>query len=148
MSNNNQNLQILHETAVSGFAYELLREELLTDLLGKEKEQILYWAGKNIARNHPLQSIEEIMDFFIMAGWGNLHIEKEKNSEIHFSLTSELITHRFKQKSDTTYKLECGFLAQQLQQQKEAIAEAYEDRSKRQEKIQILVKWDNNDLLY
>ncbi|MGM9988576.1 MAG: YslB family protein [Bacillaceae bacterium] len=142
----NQNEE-LHNIVVSGFAYELIREELISDLLGKETDKILYFAGKNIARNHPLQSIEEIMDFFIMAGWGNLHIVKEKKNEIQFSLTGELISHRFQQQKECTYQLECGFLSQQIQQQKGTIAEAYEDYSKRKEKIDILVKWDLNDFI-
>ena len=53
----------LIDTPVNLFGHELIRTELLTNLLGKDAEAILYWAGKELARNHPLTSYEEVVQF-------------------------------------------------------------------------------------
>ena len=56
--------------SVTSFGYELVREELLHEILGKDTAEILYWAGKRLARNYPLSSLEEIISFFEQASWG------------------------------------------------------------------------------
>ncbi|MET3196325.1 YslB family protein [Gottfriedia sp. OAE603] len=130
---------------ISGFGYELLRNDLLSELLGKEQHDILYWAGKMIARKYPLATFEEIIGFFESAGWGTLTVVDEKKQEVHFVLTSELVTYRNQHKKDVSYQLEAGFLAMQIQQQIDVIAETYEEQSKRSDKVKFQVKWDLKD---
>lgn len=130
---------------ISGFGYELLRNDLLSELLGKEQHDILYWAGKMIARKYPLATFEEIIEFFESAGWGTLTVADEKKQEVHFVLTSELVTYRNQHKKDVSYQLEAGFLAMQIQQQIDVIAETYEEQSKRSDKVKFQVKWDLKD---
>ncbi|WP_088068430.1 YslB family protein [Gottfriedia luciferensis] len=130
---------------ISGFGYELLRNDLLADLLGKDQHDILYWAGKMLARKYPLATFEEIIDFFEKAGWGTLTVEEEKKQEVHLILTSELITYRNQNKKHVSYQLEAGFLAMQIQQQIDVIAETYEEQSKRGDKVKFQVKWDLKD---
>lgn len=67
------------ELKVPAFGYELIREDLLNELLGEDTPDILYWAGKQIARKYPLFSINEIKEFFTNAGWGTLELIHEKN---------------------------------------------------------------------
>ncbi|WP_088014375.1 YslB family protein [Gottfriedia acidiceleris] len=143
MTNGIENLNIPGN--ISGFGYELIRNDLLNDLLGKEQNDILYWAGKMIARKYPLATFEEIIEFFDQAGWGNLTVEEEKKQEVHLTLSSELITYRNQQKKNVSYQLEAGFLAMQIQQQIDVIAETYEEQSKRGDKVKFLVKWDLKD---
>ncbi|PGM58438.1 YslB family protein [Bacillus sp. AFS053548] len=143
MTNGIENLNIPGN--ISGFGYELLRNDLLNDLLGKEQNDILYWAGKMIARKYPLATFEEIIEFFDQAGWGTLAVEEEKKQEVHLTLSSELITYRNQQKKNVSYQLEAGFLAMQIQQQIDVIAETYEEQSKRADKVKFQVKWDLKD---
>jgi predicted hydrocarbon binding protein len=135
----------LHNIQVSGFAYELIRNELIPDLIGKELPSILYWAGKNLARKHPLQTIDEIVDFFIQAGWGHLHLINEKKSELEFELSSDLITERHAQNKQTCYQLEAGFIAEQIQQQKKMLTEACEKPKKKSASILLTIQWDPKD---
>ncbi|WNF35976.1 YslB family protein [Bacillaceae bacterium IKA-2] len=124
------------------FGYELLRDDVLPELLGKEYQSILYWAGKTLARKYPLSSIEEIIAFFTKAGWGELLLIKEKNDEALFELTSPL----FEQKKILSTPLEAGFLAQQIQYIKEFITETNETvKNGRATKIVYRVKWDTHD---
>jgi hypothetical protein len=144
---NKTNIEQLLTIPINAFAYELIREELLPDIIGKELDRILYWAGKNLARKYTLETFEDIIVFFRQAGWGDLSIVEQNRRELQLQLTSPLIGERYKNKQNTTYQLEAGFLAQQTQQQRQVIAEAYEDPKKRSEKVLFTVKWDAKDPL-
>lgn len=134
------------EQTVSVFGYELIREIVLTDLLGKETPQILYWAGKNLARKFPLPTIEEIIAFFHDAGWGDLTVERSDKKSIEFHLDGAIISSRLKRKDMCTFQLESGFIAQQIQQQKNLVTESYEQQKRRAQKIIFTVKWDQKDI--
>ena len=127
------------------FGYELIREELLPNILGKDASHILYWAGKDLARKYPLKNIDEIFDFFVKAGWGHLSIKREGKQMLEFELTSPIVTERIKKREQSTFQIEAGFLAQQVEQQKKVVAEAYEHPKKRAGKVIFTVKWDNRD---
>ena len=72
MSKNTIDITSLEDVSLNAFAYELLREELLPDLIGNDSDGILYWAGRNLARKYPLETIEEVIQFFEKVGWGTL----------------------------------------------------------------------------
>lgn len=142
---NKTNIEQLLTIPMNAFAYELIREELLPDIIGKELDRISYWAGKNLARKYALETFDDIIVFFQQAGWGDLSIIEQNRREMQLQLTSPLIAERYKNKRHTTYQLEAGFLAQQVQQQRQVIAEAYENQKKRSEKVLFTVKWDSKD---
>lgn len=103
----------------SSFAYTLLRNDLLPELLGKEEETILYWAGKHLARKYPLSTTEEICDFFQKAAWGTLSMIQEKTNKLVF----ELIPN---DPAPAHYKIEAGFLAEQYETMTECVTETFE----------------------
>ncbi|MFS0865558.1 YslB family protein [Fredinandcohnia sp. 179-A 10B2 NHS] len=138
--------QINNEQTVSVFGYELIREILLPDLLGKETPQLLYWGGKNLARKFPLPTIEEIILFFQDAGWGELTVERSDKHSMEFHLSGDMISTRFKHKDICTFQLESGFIAQQIQQQRNQLTESFEQQKKRAQKVIFTVKWDRKDL--
>ncbi len=143
MSKNNDEQAVdIISFSVPAFGYELIREELMDDLLGNDKPGILYWAGKRIARKYPLFSIEEITEFFSNAGWGNLTLEYEKKYEMGFSLTSELIKNRLSAKTSATFQLEAGFLAEQIKRIKKVYAETFEHPKKKVGTVRFIVRWD------
>ncbi|OIJ18319.1 hypothetical protein BKP45_12135 [Anaerobacillus alkalidiazotrophicus] len=130
------------ELQIPLFGYELLREEVLPDLLGKDHNVILYWAGKSLARKYPLSSIDELIAFFDKAGWGNLVLVKEKKTEAMFELTSFL----FDQKKSFSAPLEAGFIAEQIQNIQGFITEANEvSKIGKLKKVVFHVKWDLED---
>jgi hypothetical protein len=134
-------------SSVSLFGYELIRDDLISDLLGKDEPEILYWAGKKLARKYPLYSIEEMIAFFHEADWGILSIKEEKRKELCLSLTGELVSNRLRKDKNTTFQLEAGFLAQQIEWQKKVVAEAFEHPNKRSNIVQFTIKWDSHDPL-
>lgn len=143
-----EKLSLTSSYHVPAFGYELIREILLPELLGKDTPHLLYWAGKGLARKFPLQNFEQMADFFSQAAWGSLSIKEENKNEMEFELTSELISHQLKQKTEMSFQLEAGFLAQQLEMQKNLLCEAFEHPRKKAGKVKITVKWDKKDSSY
>ena len=133
------------QPSVSLFGYEIIRDDLLSELLGKNEPEILYWAGKKLARKYPLYTMDEIIAFFHEANWGILSIKEEKRKEICLSLTGELVSNRLQKDKNCTFQLEAGFLAQQIEWQKKVVSEAFEHPNKRSNIIQFTIKWDIHD---
>ncbi|UCZ52184.1 YslB family protein [Bacillus shivajii] len=129
------------ETTVSStFSYDLLRNVLLPELLGEDEEMILYWGGKSIARRIDSENLQDLEAFFKHAGWGSLSLLKEKKSERLYELVSPITTQ------DRPISLECGFLAQAIEQQYGFITDAsYEIKKKKPYTCRITVKWDSGD---
>jgi predicted hydrocarbon binding protein len=135
------------DETVSAFGYELLKNVLIPELLGEEQSSILYWAGKNLARKYPLESTDEIAEFFRKAGWGDLTVDTEGKNKITFSLTSKLITRQLKQHKTATFALETGFVAQQIQTIKNRLADATSSVRKKRT-VTITVEWDHKDVIH
>jgi predicted hydrocarbon binding protein len=140
-------MEELKDIQAPAFGLELLREVLLPDILGSDHPQMLYWAGKGLARKYPVQSIEEISAFFETAGWGSLTLLHNKKNEMEFELSSDLISIRLKKANEFTFQLEAGFIAEQLQMMNNYITETYEQVKKRANKVVFTVKWDHKDML-
>lgn len=141
---NPEHQQNVNET-LPVFGYELLRDILIPDLLGKDTADISYWAGKHLARKFPLLSIQEIYSFFLEAGWGQLLIIEENKNEMKFELKGTMIARRLQMHEEPCFRLEAGFLAEQIQTQKHVTTEAYDEVKK--EKILFTVRWDRKDLI-
>ena len=133
------------EPLIPAFGYEIIREFLLEDLLGKEGPQILYWAGKQLGRRFPLSSPEETIAFFHDAGWGNLELIKETKEELKWELSGELIQRRFSINDSIHFQLEAGFLAYQTEHQRKVVSESYEEQKKRANKVFFTVRSDMRD---
>ncbi|WP_059171326.1 YslB family protein [Bacillus sp. FJAT-27445] len=131
--------------SVSKFGYELIRDTLLPELLGKNAPELLYWAGKLLARKYPLNTLEEVIAFFSRASWGTLAIRKESKNEIEFELAAVLLPSRVTSKAESYFQIEAGFLAQQIELQKGVVAEAFEHPVKRSKIAVFTVKWDRKD---
>ena len=132
---------------ISIFGYELIREILLPEILGKDTPEILYWAGKRLARKYPLDDYDKVIDFFEKASWGRLELKNETKNEMEFELNSPLIVSRVKTKAEQFFQLEAGFLAQQIELQKQVITETFEHPVKKSNKVRFTVKWDQKDTL-
>ncbi|GER67060.1 hypothetical protein BpJC7_15190 [Weizmannia acidilactici] len=133
------------QLTVPAFGYELMRDILIPEILGKETPDILYWAGKHLARKFPLITFDEIVSFFHEAGWGTLTIKKEEKYRIEFELAGPIIGRQLEIGRESTFKLEAGFLAEQYRMQKKLITEAAEEVMKKAKKVRITVQWDQKD---
>ncbi|NRD76047.1 YslB family protein [Bacillus sp. BRMEA1] len=138
-----QPIHSVDERTISIFGYELIRDILIPEILGKDTHEILYWAGKRLARKFPLEDFDALIDFFSKASWGQLLIIKESKNQLELELMSPRIAPRVKSKAEQYFQLEAGFLAQQIEFQKQvATAEAFEHPIKKSNKVHFTVKWE------
>lgn len=95
--------------------HELIRHIALPELLGQDANMVLYYMGKNLARKFPLTILDELPYFFKQVGWGDLKLLKEKKSLYSYELTGPIIEARKNYEQPLNYRLECGFIAEQIQ---------------------------------
>jgi predicted hydrocarbon binding protein len=126
------------------FGYELIRDHVLSSVLGKNEEDILYWCGKELARKFPLYSMEEAVSFFQEAGWGELSIEKQSKDETFYTLTGD---HEAMQFDKRCFRLESGFLAAQQEKISGFLTECYDEKKAKRGLVRFHVKWDLKDKL-
>lgn len=117
------------------FGYEIIRDYVLSEVLGQHEADILYWAGKSLARKFPLFSMEEAPDFFSQAQFGQLSLEKAGKDETIYTLQPMKIESR-------CFKLEAGFLAEQQQKLGGFLTEAYEEVLPKKKLVRITLKTD------
>lgn len=122
------------------FAIELLRDYVLTDLLGEDYGQVIYWAGKRVARKFPAMADDELVAFFEEAGWGQLTLVKEKGNKFSFELVPPPSTQ---QKATGYYQLEAGFLAEQIAGRLQCVAEGFAEPAR--QTVHITVQLDRKD---
>ncbi|GEK58093.1 hypothetical protein CHL76_09800 [Marinococcus halophilus] len=118
----------------TAFGYELLRKNVLPDILGSDEHAILYWAGKQLARRYPCSSPAEVADFFRDAGWGEIEWKKERKKDAIAELSY------YAKEAPYTKALEGGFLAEQWSQMKNTYAETYIEE--KQKSITMHIKWE------
>ena len=83
----------------------LIRDALIPDILGKDNN-ILYWAGRRLARLFPLAKDEELPIFFEQANWGKLERVKAKKEQQYFELTGQIVETRQKLNSACEFLIE------------------------------------------
>lgn len=124
------------------FGYELLRDFTLSSILGKNESDILYWAGKEVARKYPCDTDVDVNSFFAEAGFGMLQLEKETKDGYIFSLVNDPAVFNFTKRN---FRLEAGFLAEQIQQQKGYLTECFEEKQEKDQTVIFTIKWDSKE---
>ncbi|MGB3160842.1 MAG: YslB family protein [Carnobacterium sp.] len=124
----------------------LLRDVLIPNLLGNETNEILYWAGKEIARQYPLSSDEDTILFFERVGFGDLTLKVRNQHSIVFQLAGTCVESRIKAVNNLSFNLESGFLAEQIQQQESNYTEAFYQIDQKNLTVAITLKQDAKDL--
>ncbi|QHE53184.1 YslB family protein [Pontibacillus sp. HMF3514] len=123
----------------STIGHEILRTKVLPDLLGKEADSILYFIGRNLAKSYPCSSLDEIGIFFGAMGWDHLSLDKEKKNEYQFTLSGDLTAKRLTYDTDYCFRLEAGFLAEQISLITNEFAECAYTCQPRKKKIEFQV---------
>lgn len=129
----------------STLAVALIRDALLPEILGADNN-ILYWAGKRLARNFPIAKDEEIPVFFEQADWGELKRIKSKKDQQYFQLTGDVVKMRQKLNPRSEFLLEAGFLAETIQNQLGFITEVVIDK-KTHDSVTFLAQIDSKDAI-
>ncbi|MDO4903373.1 MAG: DUF2507 domain-containing protein [Limosilactobacillus sp.] len=102
-----------------------LRDVILPTILGKEADDMLYWIGKDLARQYPVATEEELMTLTQQLGLGNLTLQKKNKTQQLWHLDGPIVAARLKKDGEkTSFGLECGFLAQEMEFQLETVVES------------------------
>lgn len=120
------------------FGYDLIRNDILRTILGKEHDTILYWVGKSLARQHPIevQQLDDLSQFFLNANWGTLSLLKETKRKKLLELSGDWMGKNDKR----CYQLEAGFLAQQYENTFNVFSVATYERKK--EKVIFTIEFE------
>ncbi|MCA1021836.1 DUF2507 domain-containing protein [Halobacillus litoralis] len=122
----------------TGAGFDLMRYFTLPDFLGKDAPYLLYYMGKNIARQTSLETFDELFEFFQYMGWGELVKIKEKKNELTFHLKGHIIEKRLHQTLlDVDFRLECGFLSESIKQMTDDTYECFEEINKKDNVVEI-----------
>jgi len=122
------------------FALTLLRDRLLPELLQDDESEIIYWAGKALARDVDLTGVMALETFFMDAGFGFLTLTSKKPTEQVWRLDGPVVSARFDENNHASFALEAGFLAQQTQQQLGTGAEAQWEANKQTVVITVMTE--------
>lgn len=123
--------------------YETIRDLLLPELLG-DNPDILYWAGKKLARQYNLAKDEDLPVFFAECGWGKLERIKTHRQQQLFKLSGPIVALRLKKNAE--FQLETGFLAETIQNQAGFVTEAIvKDTDLRHGSVLLLAQLDQED---
>ncbi|WP_080874200.1 YslB family protein [Oceanobacillus timonensis] len=137
----NQKLDVneLEQLYSDGAGYDILRYIGLPELFGEEKETLLYFLGRNVARKFEFNSLEDVSSFFEKMGLGTLDLVKEKKNVKTFNLLSEAVVTRLKSNVETDFRLEAGIIAEALQQIEGVDCECLESIHRRLKQIEFTV---------
>ncbi|KRL63051.1 YslB family protein [Lactobacillus psittaci] len=124
----------------SYFINQLYRDFLLPKILGEDTKEILYWAGKQIARHYALSDVSDLTEFFEMSEFGALTLVKEKRASQTFELTGQSVTDRLDSKS-TDFELEAGIIAETLEKANDRPCEASVTILTKEQKVQIIAQF-------
>ena len=122
----------------TGAGFDLMRYYTLPDFLGKDAPYMLYYMGKNIARQTELQNFDELYEFFQYMGWGELSLVQEKRSKMTFNLSGHIIEKRLHQHLfEVDFRLESGFLAEMTQRLTGHTYECFEEIKKKENYVEL-----------
>lgn len=129
-----------------GFVSATMRDVLLPAILGKETDGILYWIGKDLAREYPVQTIDDLTLLTNQLGLGDLKLVKDSHLQHTFELSGPIVEERLAlDKEKTSFTLEAGFIAQELEFQLGTVTEAEVD-SIRHKTVRIFAQNDPQKL--
>lgn len=124
------------------FINQLYHDFILPDILGKDSPDILYWAGKHVARKYELSNLDDLIQFFKMAGFGHLEQIKENRRQVIFNLSGQNVEDRLASQNND-FALESGIVAEAVQLDKGRDTEAaFSLAKKHQHGVQITVQFD------
>ncbi|RHW49287.1 YslB family protein [Lactobacillus bombicola] len=134
MHNDNQQNEHIY------FVNQLYRDFLLPTILGSDNNEILYWAGKRIARKYDLASFDDINSFFSTTGFGILTKIKERRTEIIMELTGQNVVDRLNS-GINEFSLEAGIIAEAFQNETNRTTECEQKIDEKQKKVQLITKF-------
>ncbi|GEK92155.1 DUF2507 domain-containing protein [Alkalibacterium kapii] len=122
----------------------LLRDTLLPNLLKDNEADILYFAGKELARSHAFDSLDDLIQQMNKRFAGQLVLSKKTKKALHYEWSGSFVSHRLSHETNATFSLEAGFLAAGYQQITDHYAEATYTVHPKKSIVTLLLQSDTN----
>ncbi|WP_161878652.1 DUF2507 domain-containing protein [Alkalibacterium sp. MB6] len=123
----------------------LLRDHLLPLLLRDDEQEILYWAGKDLARTYDFTSFDDIKAIMQEVSFGRLELTTQKRSTFECRLEGEIIAERLKTNNQATFSMETGFLAEAIQEVTGHYTEGTYQIMKKSDAVAIELTFDKHE---
>ncbi len=90
------------------------RTTIFGELFLETEDEILYWRGKEIAKQEKLNDVHELQTFFIQKGLGILEFHWIDEQHVNVGITNSPLS-QFYPSATKTIALECGLITGMLQ---------------------------------
>ena len=107
--------KLLQQPAVSALGAGFIRDEVLPAILGSDQLTILYWIGRQMARQNPLSEEQAITTLFAQLNFGRLVQTHGGRKQQRFELNGPAVSHRLAAYPEASFDFEAGFLAQEIE---------------------------------
>lgn len=103
---------------------------------------MLYWIGKDLAREYPVATHDDLIILTHQLGLGDLQLQRQDKTSQVWRLAGPIVAERIhRDEEQTSFGLELGFLAQEIEFQLGTVAEA-ELSDRHHEYVDITVQND------
>src|SRR5699024_10292418 len=111
----------------------------LPTILGNEKDTILYFFGRTLARQFEINEMEDMYYVFQKLNWGKIELMQVKKHQLTFHLMADEIVERLTSPIETEFRIESSFIAKVVQNIHERGYECIESVNKRLYRIEFKV---------
>lgn len=139
MENNLLPISTLDELPQSTAGHDILRYIGLPNLFGHEKDTLLYFVGRNLARGIDVNTLDDLIFLFQKFQWGNLELVKDKRNQLVFHLMADEVAQRIMAPITVDFRLESGFIAEAIEKITERPCECSETVNERLYRAQFKV---------
>jgi len=139
MEGNTISLSTLDELSQATAGQDILRYIGLPTILGNEKDTILYFFGRTLARQFEINEMEDMYYVFQKLNWGKIELMQVKKHQLTFHLMADEIVERLTSPIETEFRIESGFIAEVVQNIHQRGCECIESVNKRLYRIEFKV---------
>lgn len=119
--------------------HDVLRYVSIPNFLGAEKDTILYFIGRKLARQIEIKTLDDLYYLFKKFRWGSLELIKDRRKSIIFHLMSDDVAERILSPFPIDFRLESGFIAEAIEKITKRSCETNESVNERLYRVEFKV---------
>lgn len=124
--------------------HDVLRYISMPKFLGDEKDTILYFIGRQLARQIEIESLDDLNYLFQTLQWGQLELVKDRRRSLLFHLMSDELVERMMSPIEVDFRLEAGFIAEAIEKITQRSCECNEAVNQRLYRVEFKVVYTDN----
>lgn len=124
--------------------HDVLRYISMPKILGDEKDTILYFIGRQLARQIEIESLDDLNYLFQTLQWGQLELVKDRRRSLLFHLMSDELVERMMSPIEVDFRLEAGFIAEAIEKITQRSCECNEAVNQRLYRVEFKVVYTDN----